>query len=71
VAIFSCIEVPEDGRFLKGLGITDADLVKYVVERANGSLQGDAFNSLVENRVLGQANLERVRRIVKQFPIPG
>jgi hypothetical protein len=47
MAIFRCFDDPEDGPFLKVLGITDEDLVKYIIDRTRGSKE-DALAQLVK-----------------------
>jgi hypothetical protein len=67
--IFRCFDDPVDGPFLTALGLTDDDLVRYIVERANGSSEQDALDRLVEGRILGQTDAEHVRSIVEKFQI--
>ena len=68
-AIFKCLNHPDDGPFLKGLGITDVHLVKYIAERSNGATKDSALDGLVRDRTLSEANIDRLRSIVEQFPI--
>jgi hypothetical protein len=65
--IFRCFDDPDDGPLLKVLGITDEDLVNYIIDRAIGSKE-DALDRLVRDRVRGQADVDHVRKIVEQFP---
>ena len=67
MAIFRCFDDPEDGPFLKVLGITDEDLVKYIIDRTRGSKE-DALAQLVKGRALGQADVDHVRKVIEQFP---
>jgi hypothetical protein len=67
MAIFRCFDDPEDGPFLKVHGITDDDLVKYIIDRTSGSKE-DALARLVKGRVRGQADVDHVRKVVEQFP---
>jgi hypothetical protein len=70
VSIFKCFDDPKDGRFLKVHGITDGHLVKYIVERANGTSKEEALDRLVEGRTATKVDTDEIRRIVEQFPIP-
>jgi hypothetical protein len=70
MAIFTCLDDPKDGPFLKLHGIADEHLVKYIVERASGVSAEEAFERFSKGRFATQGDAEHFRHIVEQFPIP-
>jgi predicted HAD superfamily phosphohydrolase len=70
MAIFKCFDDPKVGPFLTVHGITDDDLIRYIVARANGTSAQQALDSLVKGRFATQGDVDYMRRIVEQFPIP-
>ena len=70
LAIYRALDDPATGRHLKRLGISDDDLVQYIVARARGASPEVALDALLKSK-----NIERddeagfVRRIIESLPI--
>jgi hypothetical protein len=70
MAIFKCIDDPETGPRLKAIGITDVDLARYIVSRANGLDQNSALFNLMQGSGPDLTEAQFVLSIVEEFPIP-
>lgn len=71
MAIFRVLDDTETGPRLKSLGITDEDLISYIVARGRGrARQDDAFKALLRRKALGsKEESDFVRSIVESLPV--
>ena len=71
MALFTYVDDPLIGPRLRSAGITDDDLVRYLVSRANGASKHDAFARLLQGKDLPNiADLAIIRRLLEEMPIP-
>jgi hypothetical protein len=66
MAIFRALD---DNPRLVALGLSDADLIRYVVNRSNKMPEQEALRALVHGKNCTPADTEFIRQIVEQFPI--
>ena len=69
MSVFTCLDDPKDGPFLKVYGITENLLIRYIVDRSNGATKEDALATLVKGRTATEHDAGVIRRIVEEFPI--
>lgn len=68
--IFACLDDPKTGPRLQAMGITDDDLVKYIVRRFEGFAHYDALAQLLLVHDTNMREADYVGAIVEKFPIP-
>jgi len=67
--MFSFFDDPEVGPRLRGIGITDDDIVCYIVNRARGATPNNALATMLSPYDPELREADFVRSVVEQIPI--